>query len=449
MHRWCISQPMNRLLFTLFTLLLAACSSDQERRAREIASSNVVVVVVDTLRADHLPLYGYAKDTAPFITALGKRSIVFDRAFSACSSTGPAMASVFTSMYPSQHGFITGFFATKRLINADPRVRISRIPSGIVTLGQRFKEAGFRTFGVSDNLNISAEQGFTKGFDRFVTYRYRGAPVVNHTVLEWKEELLDRSKGRYFLYVHYMDPHVPYHKREPWYEEGRNRRESLVNAYDSEIRYADEHIRLLFSELDLERDSIVVFLADHGEEFGEHGRRGHGKALYRESIHVPLFFYHQALQPRRVNEIVHTIDVLPTLASMLGWAPDQTWVGQTLEPFWQAGMPRPDYQERALFSQLLRRPEQVEDAKEAVVHQDHHLIVSTQKGQTPTEELFNLNDDFSESHNLAAEMPEVRRALGAKFAELHDTARQVAAEDVEIHLDREAIKSLKTLGYLE
>lgn len=435
-------------LVIVATLLLPACTSER-RSAALIGESNVVVIVIDTLRADHLPFYGYEKDTAPFLRSIADKGVVFERAIAGCSSTGPAMATVFTSLYPSQHGLITGVLATQRLVKVNPSIRINRIPEQLKTLGQYFKEAGYRTFGVADNLNISEQQGFTKGFDKFATYRYNGAATVNKTLWEWAPEIM--AGGKYFLYVHYMDPHAPHFRRKPWFEKGATREQSILNAYDSEIRYTDEHIRALFEKFNLQENTLVLVLADHGEEFGDHGGSGHGKTLYREVIHVPYVLYHPALPPRRVSEFVHTIDTVPTLAELVGIAKEPHWVGVSLAPL-AKGMPAKnlDLDGRPVFSQLLRRPEHEKDPKESVVHQRHHLIVTPKReGGGAREELYHLDTDFSEQRDLASEMPEVTVNIGKNFADLHDESKRVKAEEIEIPLDDEAIKSLKTLGYLE
>ncbi len=208
----------------LVSCLFAGCNSQSNKLSKSVApSQNVVVILVDTLRADHLPFYGYKKDTAPFLSSLAKKSIIFDRAFSACSYTAPAVASVFTSLYPSQHGVITGHFANIRLQKKNQTVTFDRIPEELTTLAEEMKNAGYKTYGVADNLNITTEMGFTQGFDKFSTFRYEGAPKVNETVKSWAAEL--NSGGKYYLYIHYMDPHEPYNERAPWFTSSTDQKE--------------------------------------------------------------------------------------------------------------------------------------------------------------------------------------------------------------------------------
>ena len=140
---------------------------------------NVVVIVIDTLRADHLPLYGYAHPTTPFLSELARDGIVFDRAYSTSSWTAPATASLFTSLYPFQHGVVTGMVATLRARRLDPTITLNAIPGEATTLPEIMRRAGYRTFGVADNLNICAAEGFDQGFDEFRSYNDRGAAAVN------------------------------------------------------------------------------------------------------------------------------------------------------------------------------------------------------------------------------------------------------------------------------
>ncbi len=149
---------------------------------------NVVLIVIDTLRSDHLPFYGYKKNTSPFLLELSKNSTLFKNAFSASSWTSPATASIFTSMYPFQHGVLMGLLAIRNAQKIDPNVVLNRIPEKITTITEVLKNNGYKTFGVSDNLNIDHRQGFSQGFDKFKTFMYKQAPNVNKTIKSWKKE---------------------------------------------------------------------------------------------------------------------------------------------------------------------------------------------------------------------------------------------------------------------
>jgi arylsulfatase A-like enzyme len=399
----------------------------------------IVFLVIDTLRADHLPFYGYDKNTAPFLNELAQRSVVFEKAISSCSSTAPSMASVFTSIYPSQHGVITGKRATQRLQRSVPTLELNRIPANLVTLGEMMKTAGYTTVGAADNLNIDNDLGFLKGFDDFKTFPYDGAPVVNETILSFKNQIADRT----FLYIHYMDPHAPYHRRAPWFE--KDSENSTIAAYNSEIRYTDEHIRALFDELNLLDNSLVVFLSDHGEEFGEHGDIGHGKNLYPETIHVPLMFYHRNLPANRIVPTVHLVDVLPTLAELVGVKAQSYWEGRSLVPYLLSGE---DSVERPVFSQLLRVPEHHRVTKQSVVDGNWFYVESV-KPQGTVEEFYDLlTDPLAQKPLSLEENAETTERLSSALRELEAKEPPEPSESVEIEMDNETVERLRTLGYI-
>src|SRR5690606_26353830 len=135
--------------------------------------------------------YGYSVDTAPFLTELAEKSIVFENAFSASSTTAPAMASIFTSVYPSQHGVVMGMQATKRMKRQEEfkALSINRIPEDLLTLGEMMSQSGFKTYGVADNLNIDHQIGYIGGFEKFQTFRYEGAEKVNQVVDQYYPEI--------------------------------------------------------------------------------------------------------------------------------------------------------------------------------------------------------------------------------------------------------------------
>ena len=212
---------------------------------------NVVVMLIDTLRADRLPTYGHNRDTAPFLTALMDESIVFERAFSASSWTAPATASVFTSLNPSEHGIITGFVATKAMMKRGHPIKMNRLSDDHEVMGETMKKAGFTTIAVTDNLNIGTEMGFDRGFDYFKTLKEKGSHSVNMVANEFLKKA--KTDKPYFLYLHYMDPHAPYIQHKPWYETcvkdtDKSVKESMLCAYDSEIRYLDANIAEMFKQ---------------------------------------------------------------------------------------------------------------------------------------------------------------------------------------------------------
>jgi arylsulfatase A-like enzyme len=427
-------------------LASAACGSPGGAAAPPRAAAqdlDVVLVLVDTLRADHLPFYGYARETAPFMASLAAKGVVFENAFSVSSWTAPAAASLFTGLYPPQHGVVTGLIATRRLQKKDPTVQINRLPEGLATLGEVMKQAGYRTFGVSNNANIRGELGFAQGFDRFRYFHSAeaGAPDVNGVVEQWKPEL---QKGKYFLYLHYMDVHAPYDDRPPWVPPARTRKERRIAAYDSEIRYVDEHLAKLSQLLGWDQDTLVVLLADHGEEFREHGRDWHGNTLYGEVLRIPLvLFCPSRLRPARVPDNVSIVDVLPTLRELVGLPADAASAGTSLLGV-AAGRALPA---RPLYAHLYRQAGlwgQADELRVRVLIDGNWKLVASAAG----DELYDMRADKDEAQNRLADARPTAERLRRRLEELESRMAASQAESVSLPLDAETQEKLRALGYV-
>ena len=325
---------------------------------------NVVLVVIDTLRADRLRFYGYPKETAPFLSKLAAHGVVFEKAYSASSWTAPATASILTGLYPFQHGVVVGLQAQKRLIRKQPHIRINRIPEIVTTLPEVFRQGGYRTFGFADNCNITDQQGFDQGFDRLNSFIHKGGRFLNQQVLDLKGEILAGSP--YFLYLHYNDVHRPYKIRLDESQKTGDRTTNMKMIYDREIDLVDSCLEKLYAELGWAQNTLVIVTADHGEEQNERGFYGHGRTLFNTVIHVPfvLFWPEQKLfSAKRISQNVSTIDILPTLDSLLGFNPVKELAGHSLVPLLKrAGRA---LAERYVYSHLHHK----EDAPKSSVHE--------------------------------------------------------------------------------
>ena len=166
------SRGVGGVLVLLLLHFTGCARSSSEPQAGQPAGPrpNVVLVVIDVLRADHMPFLDYSRNTAPFLGELAARGVVFRHTHSASSWTAPATASILTSLFPHQHRVITGLTESRNF-----RLTLHRIPEEAVTVAELFQENGYRTFGVTDNVNVSARLGFEQGFDRFENGAYRQA----------------------------------------------------------------------------------------------------------------------------------------------------------------------------------------------------------------------------------------------------------------------------------
>ena len=274
-------RTMTRLALAHVALLIgAACApggSDRER-------PNVLLIAVDTLRADHLESYGYRLPTSPALAELGATGVVFERAVAATSWTLPAFASVLTGHYTSTHRCWK---------------HKSRLAPSFVTLPEILRDAGYDTACAISHIFLARRYGLQQGIVHFDTSfdlpvghgdTEISSPGVTARGLEWIEHKAAAGDGEpWFLWLHYFDPHYKYVEHEGISETFGV--EDPLERYDGEIRFTDGYIGEVLDALartGLDESTIVVLVADHGEEFLDHGGQYHGHTLYQELVHVPL-----------------------------------------------------------------------------------------------------------------------------------------------------------------
>lgn len=405
---------------------------------------NVVVVVIDTLRADRLPFYGYPKETAPFLSKLAARGVVFDKAYAASSWTAPATASIFTGLYPFQHGVVMGLLAQMRLIRRYPHIKINRIPEEVTTLPEVFRRGGYRTFGVADNGNISYHQGFDQGFDRLETFVHKGAQFINQQVLDLEKEI--RAGGPYFLYLHYNDVHLPYKIPLEESEKTGDKTTDMKAMYDKEVALVDSCLEELYTRFGWSRNTLFVVTADHGEEQREKGFYGHGKSLYNTVIHVPLLFYwpeRELFTEKRPTVNASTMDIMPTFASLLGFRRVKGLAGKDLTPVLKGKTGEAG--ERYIYSHLHHKPgTPKETVQEACLKGDYKYIFES----PATHSLFDLKGDPGEDRNLYAQEQETADKLATNMFAFEKSCPRFNADYVDIQLDKKSIEQLRALGYV-
>lgn len=317
--------PSKRL--TLFTVLLATvlalCFCTM--RARSGRGRNVILIVLDTMRADHLGVFGYELDTTPNLDQFASESVIFRKALSTASWTPPSVASILTGRYVISHGL------TPPVGQAVDAPNAAILSEDLLTIPEVLKANGYRTGGVTANTWSSDKLGFGQGFERYDFYDDPGADKITAAA----EEIVNSwnptpGKDPFFLYVHYIDPHVPYKAPEPFASSyigtllknshSAERVQPMIWEYDAEIKFMDHYIGELFKflkEKKLYDDSLIIIVGDHGEQFEEHGKLGHGYFLYNEEVHVPLLVKDQK-KHYDVDYLVSTVDIFPTVLNALG-----------------------------------------------------------------------------------------------------------------------------------
>jgi arylsulfatase A-like enzyme len=261
--------------------------------------------------------------------------------------------------------------------------------------------------------------------------------------LEWADDIA--ASEPFFVYLHYMDPHAPYVAHAPWYEEPKSAWLHVKDGakYDSEINHVDRHIEQALAMLGAGDDTVIVFTADHGEEFMDHGGLQHGFTVYSELVRVPLVVHYPAgaLPHRRISALVSLVDVLPTLRALAGAAPSAQDAGIDLTQLCRTGQePMP----RAVFAmRTLLRPQKVAH-KHAVVFGRYKLIASEPKG---THELYDVWNDPGEKRDLAGAQPAVVADLLARWRDFTARARGWTPEAFPVDHDAREIDALRELGY--
>lgn len=450
-----------RLLVLLFLALFgSSCGSDHRY--------NILMISLDTLRPDHLTLYGYPRDTSPFMAELARQGVVFEQAFSQSPKTATSHMTIFTGLYPSVHGIENLSEENRRLSDEIP------------TLATLLSLAGYRTEAVVGGGNVSGELGFDRGFDV-----YAGSSDAED-LFRQADGVLARLAGAsepFFVFLHTYEVHDPYVPQpefarlyaDPEYAgEIVSSKDELIelaggqeywqqynaywsrvdpssgadaqhlrDLYDAEIRFTDEVLAAFIqrlSETGLLDNTILVLLSDHGEEFFEHGAALHN-TLYQEVLQVPLVFHLPAtlgVDPgQRIQDVVRLIDIKPTLLDMVGVPAPEHLQGRSLLPM----MRREGGESLPVFS------ERIKGEKRFALQVGKWKYIR-QPGQ---EELYDLSVDPREQHNVAAQNEPLLRDLRQRAGQVMQWNEGLAQElqhGEAFELDEETRDQLEALGYL-
>ena len=472
--------------------------------ATDPSRPDVVLVSIDTLRADHLGVYGRSPTITPEMDRIAREGVVFTRGLASSPWTTPSVASMLTGLPPIRHG-------AGRPLSAGLTFRRSALDSRFTTLAERFAAAGYRTRGVVANGFLGPESGMAQGFDEFATplggamaasfmrdlplpglivaltppekwgdYRAQG---LTDTALRWLSETDSRPL---FLWVHYVDPHTPYkadparldptvlremvqQEYPPLREDGTvvgevfaatdlvrsgtlwlgpRDRERLRQYYAGAVAYTDKQVGRLLEALrarSAKRPIIVALAADHGEEFWDHGHFEHGHDYYREVTWVPLIFWGPGAVPagRTVTTVAGLIDIAPTLLDLAGLRAEalpDPDEGQTLAGRWDNGKAAETPAAPARFS-----GNNLYGLPSVLVEDGPWRFILRANG---VQELYDVTHDPQERHNRAFDHPELaeryRLSLEPQLAALMHTGEGAALPK----LTPEQLEALKALGYV-
>jgi arylsulfatase A-like enzyme len=288
---------------------------------------HVVFLMLDTLRADALSALGGASDVMPAMNALAERSVLFSDVHANASWTRASCASIFTGMLPEEHGAARFH---------------ERLSEHWLTLPEKLADAGYQTAAfVANWVQVGRQTGFAQGFqpgdfhelmsgdeilravgsgagEGEVRGAYARAEVVNQRTLDWLRSSARDAEKPLFLYLHYLDPHSPY-LEPPEAGTRSDPRERKRGLYRQQLRYLDRQLGFLLRELDqvLDGPKVIVFTSDHGEEFWEHDEWGHGHALYKELVWVPLFVHFSDGRSGRVEAPLESRDLFTLVQDLV------------------------------------------------------------------------------------------------------------------------------------
>ncbi len=453
-------------VFWVTALSLFAVACERESEPLE-ARPNVLLISIDSLRADRLGVYGNPRNTSPTIDRIAREGVRFSQALSPTSWTLPAHATLLTGLGQRRH----------RVVN----VR-HKLAEEVETLPEAFLAAGYETFGIFSGPFLHPVYGLGQGFERYAScmskveasptspqawqqsHIDRTNPLVEKSFIEWLDSRSDRP---FFAFVHMWDVHYDYLAPEPYYSmfdtgyagklDGRNiaRKgfpvdataddvDHLLSLYDAEIRYTDATLGKMLAALEakgLLDNTVVVITADHGEEFLDHGAKGHQHTLFDELIRVPLVFWARGRLPRGVviDEPVGLSDIAPTIAELAGIAGAPSVDGTSLVPFLRGDGPESRPVFSVLYEPLLPR------IKLAAVRVGTQKLIYRESDKAWLS--YDLAVDPGEQAPTEATLDALRSALTEYVAQSSAyLAEKSAGEEA---LPRDVSERLRQLGYVE
>lgn len=439
-----------RIVLALGALLLSAC--------RSAPPPNVVIVLVDTLRADHLGSYGHPGGFTPYLDGFAARGVRYAQAYASSTWTLPSVASLFTSRWPSQHGVVN---------------LASVLPAAERTLAEILHERGWATAGFLATRSLPAAGGWAQGFEvweeTITPAQLKGsAQQVTERAWAWLDARARDDHRPVLLYLHYMEPHFPYDplpellqrveaprgltadQRDARLgrflthalEEGGGRPEDMDvvrDYYLAEVASFDVGMRQLVEGLTARGilpNAVLVFTADHGEEFYEHGNVGHGLDLHNETLQVPLVVSGPGIAPAVVNEAVSLVDVGPSLLEQVGLPAEPRFDGRPLARALPA---------RTAYAELLSTAAGKVPAQTHAVVGDLRKLIASPGG---AEAFFDLRRDPGERDPNALD-PAARTALRETLDGYRARTRGTAGSAERRELDEATRERLRALGYVK
>jgi arylsulfatase A-like enzyme/Flp pilus assembly protein TadD len=420
------------VLTAIFLPLFVFAKSDiQDKRP------NVLFIIVDTLRADHLGCYGYSQIKTPNIDSLAKGGTLFKNVIAQAPLTFPSHCSLFTSTYPQFNNMRDN--GNQRLGKAN------------ITLAEKLQDNGYTTAAFIGTFVLDSKFGLDQGFQiyddqmqkvtakrviKMMDEEERKADKVTEAAINWLKANKDK---KFFLWVHYYDPHTIYNPPSPYKELYKN------NLYDGEVAFCDEYIGVLLAslkELNLDSNTLIIFASDHGESLGEHDENGHAIFVYDTTTRVPLIFSYPGVIPegKVIENQVSLIDIMPTILDLLGIKKNKEIQGRELARLIkgnQKSWDLPAYSE-SFYAKLHFNWSQLQ----AYYVGDWKYIKSSEP------ELYNVKDDPTELINLAKAKTDIVNQLNKQLQGFLKKTGAPEKKETKAEIDKETKEKLMSLGYI-
>ena len=452
----------------LFSAIIGCCLlCAVNLKARDHRSDRIILIVADALRADHVGCYGAPGNPTPHIDALAARGWRFTDALAPGSETVTSNRALFTGLHPY-------------------RARGSRrwdLHAGVPTIATCLSDAGFRTAGFSAQRIISKQFGYDQGFESFTCLSRRDDRITT-LAIDW---ISRHRRDRYFLLIYLLDPHGPY---DPTCIGDRERRAAmsgpsdwtpviswrdpqtgkriisafvaplppdartervkvtLLHAlYRNEVRMADARVGRLMQAIGDDNRATIIFLADHGEEWAEHGGLWHERTLFREVLHVPFIVSRAGIAPRVVHAPVTQMDIAPTIFAFAGIAPPPGLDGRSLGdpdaiPTRTLFAEKPDGARRGIHDCAAYTP------NEAILRCSARDIAGRHSATPPSWVRYDLATDPNQQHPVPVGKSDVcYKEVAAYYAKLCSSQKQLPSSP-PLPLSPEVRDELRALGYI-
>ncbi|MEQ1869893.1 MAG: sulfatase-like hydrolase/transferase [Vicinamibacterales bacterium] len=418
-----------RLILTLVAVGtgLAALTGWRYARVSAPVTGPIILISIDSLRADHLPVYGYGAGTTPAIDALAKDGLVFERAYSHVPQTLPAHASILTGRLPFEHGVRDGVGFT--------------VSAGERLLAEMLADRGYATAGLTSSYLLRKATGIGQGFSLFdageVDPSHPSAPLIRdgsdteRMAERWFDSL---GTTRAFLFLHLAEPGTV--------DAGTTDASTLT--YDTRITKADDIVGRLVRYLkarQLYNQSTIIVLGDHGQGLGEHGEQGHGLLLNEDVLHVPLVIKPAAggRGGRRVKTPVQHVDIVPTILDLAKAPVPDNLRGRSLTPLFDDGG---HFDTRTLYAETLFGHYHFGWEPLTSITDGHYRLVSGASAM-----LFDLDAQTGRNEDIAQKQPEATDRLLKALADVSRTA-PVAPMEAVANADRVRLERLGYVGTL-